>query len=98
MGVRHVAVFTWKDGTTAVDVDAFAEALATLPDSIPEIRALRYGADLGLVEGNDTFAVVADFDDVADYRRYAEDAGHRHLIDTRLRPMLATRHALQFEI
>src|SRR5438270_92879 len=61
--VRHVALFRWKDGTTAADVSRVEEGLRPLPSQIPCIRAYRFGRDLGIQEGNADFAVAAAFGD-----------------------------------
>jgi len=94
-GVTHLAMYTWKPGTTDEQVQGFQDALATLPGLIPEIRSLRFGADAGLVEGNDRFALVAEFDDVDGFRRYSTDPRHRDIIERLLLPILETRHAVQ---
>jgi len=93
--VTHVALFTWKPGTTDDQVRALHEALATLPGLIPEIRSYRTGADAGLSVGNDRYAVVAEFDDVEAYQRYAADPRHRDMIERLVKPLLGTRHAVQ---
>lgn len=93
--MTHVAVFTWKPGTSDEEVRVLHEALSTLPDLIPEIRSYRIGADAGLSVGNDRYAVVAEFDDVEAYQRYAADPRHRDMIQRIVKPMLGTRHAVQ---
>ena len=47
--------------------------------------------------GNADFAVVADFDDAAGYLVYRDDPAHRRIIAEYLRPILASRAAVQFE-
>ena len=94
-GVTHVAVFTWKPGTSDAEVQLLHDALAELPALIPEIRSYRIGADAGLSVGNDRFAVVAEFDDVDAYQRYASHPHHRDLIQRLVKPLLGTRHAVQ---
>jgi hypothetical protein len=39
--------------------------------------------------------VVAEFDDVEAYQRYAADPRHRDMIQRIVKPMLGTRHAVQ---
>jgi hypothetical protein len=95
--VTHVALFTWKPGTSDQQVEELAHALRRLPALIPELRAFRLGADAGVSVGNDRFAVVAEFDDIDAYRRYASDPRHRDVIDRLVKPILGTRHAVQFE-
>lgn len=94
--LRHVALFSWKPDASEVSIRAFSDGLAALPAQIPEIRSYRFGPDALLGGGNDDFALVADFDDMAAYRRYAEHPAHRHLIATLLMPIVAGRHAVQY--
>ncbi len=88
-------MFTFHEGTTPEQVEAVAEGLSRLPALIPEIRGYRYGPDAGLAEGNASFAVVVDFDDLDGYRRYAEHPAHLEVAVALLRPLLAARSAVQ---
>lgn len=92
----HVATFTWKPGVTDAQRTALSDGLAALPGLIPAIRAYRFGPDAGLVPGNDEFAVVVELDDADAYRSYAADPHHVDLIDRLLKPIVQTRHAVQF--
>lgn len=95
--LRHVALFTWAPGATDAEIAAVTEGLTALPGQIPEIRDYRVGADLGLGEGNHDFAVVADFDSVAGFHAYRDHPAHRAVLETRIRPILAARAAVQYE-
>ncbi|MDQ6725373.1 MAG: Dabb family protein [Actinomycetota bacterium] len=92
----HVAVFTWKPGVTDAERAALVDGLAALPALIPELRAYRFGPDVGLTTGNDEFAIVAEVDDVEAYRRYAAEPHHVDVIERLVRPILQSRHAVQF--
>jgi hypothetical protein len=92
--IRHVSVLAFADGA---DVDAIADALATLPTRIPALRAYSFGRDLGLADGNGSFVVVADFDDVAGYESYRDDRDHQRILAELIRPVLASRTAVQYE-
>jgi len=94
-GVTHVALFTWRPGTSDEQVQTLSDALAALPGQIPGIRSFRVGPDAGVAVGNDRFAVVAEFDDLESYKRYASDPRHRDVIERLLKPILGTRHAVQ---
>jgi stress responsive alpha/beta barrel protein len=95
--LRHVNLLTWKEGTTDADIEALGRELLKMRDEIPEVRALWYGPDLGLMEGNVDFAIVEDFDDTDSFQRYVAHPAHDRMIKDYLRPILASRHAIQLE-
>jgi hypothetical protein len=95
--LRHVVLMNFADETTAKDVRTIVDALNTLPARIPALRDYRVGIDVGLAEGNAHFAVVAEFDDVAGYVTYRDDAEHQRIIAELIRPRLASRVAAQYE-
>src|SRR5262245_6017440 len=74
--IRHVLCFRWNEGTTTEQVDELAAALRALPSKIPEIRSFTCGPDVGVNEGNWHFAVVAEFDDIADQTTYRDHPEH----------------------
>ncbi len=94
---RHVALFTWKPEATGAQRLALAGQLRKLPGAISTIRGFHIGPDAGLNTGNADFAVVAEFDDEAGYLVYRDDPEHRRIIAEDLRPILASRAAVQFE-
>ena len=64
--------------------DADLAAIAEIQDGLraldcPGTVAYTLGDDLGLREGNWSFAIVADFVDEAAYRAYDSDAEHNRL-------------------
>ena len=96
--IRHIALLTFVDGTTAAQVHAMETALATLPARLPQLRGYAIGRDLAINEGNATFGVVAEFATVDDYLAYRDDPEHRRIIAELIAPVLAARTAVQYEI
>ncbi|HSO95669.1 MAG TPA: Dabb family protein [Acidimicrobiia bacterium] len=96
--IRHVVCLTWSVDATPADVEAVRAGLVALPGQIPEIRSYAVGSDLSVVDGNADFAIVADFDDVAAWRRYQEHPAHQAVLTERIRPILASRAAVQHEL
>ena len=96
--LRHVVCLTWTEDATPEAVAAVEAALAELPARIPELRAYRFGGDAGLASGNADFAVVADFDDEDGWRRYQKHPAHQAVLVDRIRPILASRAAVQLQI
>jgi Stress responsive A/B Barrel Domain len=96
--LRHVVCMTWTEDATPDAVAAVEAGLAELPALIPELRGYRFGPDAGLAVGNADFAVVADFDDVDGWRRYVDNPAHQAVLRDRIRPILATRVAVQQQL
>jgi hypothetical protein len=94
---RHVVMVRFTDEMTGDGKAALRAGLARLPDVIPEIRAYRFGDDLGLNEGNFDFVVTADFDAADGYLTYRDHPEHQQLVKERLAPFVAKRAAVQFE-
>jgi hypothetical protein len=96
---RHVVMLRWNDTATADERRAVRDGLESLPPAIPEIRSYRVGVDAGLVpEGNSDLVIVADFDDVAGYRVYRDHPAHQEVIARLIRPILASRAAVQHDL
>lgn len=96
--LRHVVLLRFAPDATDEAVRALRDGLAELPAAIPQIERYAFGPDLHIAEGNFDFALVADFADRAAYETYAAHARHRQLIAERIRPILAERVAVQYEI
>jgi stress responsive alpha/beta barrel protein len=94
---RHVVMFSFADGTTDEQKEAVRGALRRLPDVIPEIRAYRFGDDLGLRDDNFDFAVTADFDDLDSFIVYRDHPDHQKAIAEFIAPIVKRRAAVQFE-
>jgi hypothetical protein len=95
--IRHVVMFRWTPEATAEQKQRVAAELRRLPALLPVLRAYHVGADLGLVQGNFEFAVVADFDDLEGYQVYRDNPEHQAIIAEFIRPVAAQRAAVQYE-
>jgi hypothetical protein len=96
---RHIVLLRWTDESTPDQRVAVPAALRELPGAIPEIRSYALGVDAGVGgDGNSDLAIVADFDTVADYAVYRDHPVHQDLIARFIRPILASRAAVQHEL
>jgi len=75
--IRHLYTAKLKPGVRPEPIAAWREALLGL--RIEGMQALLAGPDLELRAGNDSFAIVADFDDAEAWVRYDEDAEHNRI-------------------
>jgi hypothetical protein len=94
--LHHVVTFDLKPEAPADQVEQIAAALDALAATLPEVRSLAVGADLGLREGNAGFAVAATFDDVGAFRVYADHPEHLRVVKELIGPHITGRHPVQF--
>lgn len=94
--VRHVVMFTFREGTTSEDVERIKRSLAELSRLIEPCRAFEFGVDLSLVDGNADLVVVGEFDSEDDYLSYARHPAHVSFVNDVLQPHLAQRAAVQY--
>jgi len=95
--IRHTVMFTWKPEATDAQKKQVADELSRLPGVVPSIRAYAMGTDIGVNDGNWDFAASGDFDDIDGYTAYRDDPTHQAIIAEHIRPIIATRAAVQFE-
>jgi len=92
-------MFRWIPEATREQKERAKEELGRLPGLIPQVRVFHIGEDLGLAgDLNFDFALAADFDDLAGYLAYRENAEHRKVVETYVQPIAGTRGAVQYEI
>lgn len=96
--IRHVVTFTWSPTADAQRRSAAVEALRTLPDRVGGMTSLVVAEDAGLSEGNADAVLIADFPDAQAFDRYARDPQHVALVGEHVRPILAARAAVQYEL
>jgi hypothetical protein len=95
--IHHVAMFRFKEGTTAEQVDAAEAALAALPAQIDVLVDYKFGSDLGLTDGSWDFVVVADVADAADFATYRDHPAHRAVVTNFMAPIIDKGARVQFE-
>jgi Stress responsive A/B Barrel Domain len=93
--IRNVVLVKLRDGYDAAEAAAIQKGLLGL--GCPGTLSYTVGDDLGLREGNWSFAIVADFTDVDAYRAYDQDSEHNR-IRARLAPMAEQVARAQFEL
>ena len=96
--LRHVVLFTWTDDADDARRATTVDALRRLREDVGGMSELTVSADAGLVDGNAHTILVADFPDVEAFYRYAQDPVHLAVIAEHVRPWLASRSAVQYEL
>lgn len=98
MPFRHVVMFKWADHVDDDHIDRVRSGLSSLPIEIDVIRNYVHGSDVGVSEGNFDYAVVADFDDVNDFRTYRDHPRHVLLIEELIKGNVTERASVQHQI
>lgn len=97
MPFRHIVMFKWVDDLDPGHVTVVRERLDTMPGLIEQVKGYRHGSDLGVTEGNFDYAVVADFDSLADFLTYRNHPDHVLLIEECITGKVAQRAAVQHQ-
>ena len=98
MALRHVVMFRFADGTTDEQVRALAAGLDGMPAAVGTMADYRHGRDAGINEDTYDYVVVGDFASVDDYLVYRDHPDHQALIRDLVRPILAERATVQYEL
>ena len=96
--LRHVVVFTWSEDADEERRAATLAELRRLPETVGGMTSFAIGPDAGLRAGNAHAALVADFPDADAWRDYARHPRHLEVIAEHVRPFLAARSAVQYEV
>jgi hypothetical protein len=97
MPFRHVVMFKWADGLDNDHVDRVRDGLNALPAEIEQIRSYVHGSDVGVSVGNFDYALVADFDNVNDFRTYRDHPHHVLFIEEVIKGNVSDRASVQFQ-
>jgi hypothetical protein len=96
--IRHVVIFTWSAAADAQRREACVQALRRLRQDVGGMDSLVVAEDAGLVDGNGDAVLIADFPDAEAFSRYAQDPVHLAVLAEHVRPWLAARSAVQYQI
>ncbi len=96
--LRHVVLFTWSEAADERRRATTVQALRRLRQEVGGMTQLIVADDAGLSDGTADTVLIADFPDVEAYYRYAQDPVHIAVIAEHVRPWLASRTALQYQL
>ena len=95
--IRNVVVGRLKDGVTPEEVEPALQALRDLKVEGVEFTLVA-GVDLGLREGDASYALTCDFVDEDAYRIYDADAEHNRIRREMFAPISAVVERVQFRL
>ncbi|MCW2635145.1 MAG: Stress responsive Barrel Domain-containing protein [Blastococcus sp.] len=96
--IRHVVVFTWSEDADAQRRASTVQALRRLPQEVGGTESFVVADDAGLSAGNADTVLIADFRNAEAFARYAQDPVHQAVLAEHVRPWLAVRSAVQYEL
>ena len=96
--IRHVVTFTWEPTAGEERVAAALTALRGLRQEVGGMSFLVVAEDAGLSDGNASAVLIADFADAEAFYRYAQDPVHLSVVAEFVRPILASRAAVQYRV
>lgn len=96
--ITHLCLITYKDPAS---VDAAAQAAIDaaylkLPSIIPGILSMQVGRDLGLLEGNAHYGILATFESEEAFKAYSVHPAHGEVIYPALGHFMAGYSTAQF--
>ncbi|NDV07802.1 Dabb family protein [Rhodococcus sp. IEGM 248] len=74
--------FTFNPSISTSENDEFQKDFRFFVDQIPYARNVRHGIDLGMRPNNASYALVAHFQDEADFQQYLDHPLHKGLIQS----------------
>jgi hypothetical protein len=98
MSFRHVVMFRWADDASPDQRAAAIDALRAFGREAADLGTVSVGTDGRLAEGNFDATVVVELADAEAYRRYATDPRHVAVLSDHVRPIVAQRVAVQYDL
>ena len=96
--LRHIVLFRFKPDTSQAARTAMADGLAELPSRIPQIRAWSQGRNVVQSDRNYDFALVADFDSLADMKIYQAHRDHQAVVAELILPVVESLVVADFDL
>ena len=95
--IHHIVLFRFIEGASSMQVTAVGEALRAMRDTIPEVRGVTFGPNLGATSGEWSHVLVVEVDDMAAVGRYAAHPVHLDLVQRHIVPIREARLAVDVE-
>jgi hypothetical protein len=96
--IQHLALFTFKTGTTDDEIAELTRQLTEMAAGIPELRGYHAGPNLRLRPSDADYAVSAVVDDEAGLTAYLDSDAHKAVYDAILGRLVEKRQAAQLDI
>lgn len=95
--LRHIVLLTFNTEVTAAQKDAWRAAVRDLCETSSEVLSFTLGDNIGSGPNHHDSALVADFNDVAAFRRYIGSSAHMEYVENHARHVVGNIAAIQHE-
>jgi len=96
--IANLTLFHFTETTAPEQIDALQAALTAMAPRIPELRFYRAAPSLRIRPDGADFGSLAVVDDAAGIDAYLDHPLHQRIARELAAPIVASRHAVQFEI
>jgi hypothetical protein len=96
--LRHIVLVTFKPTATDEQLDAWRTAVIEMCETNPEVLSFTLGSNIGSGPNHHDSALVADFQDIAAFRRYISGPAHEAYVENHARQVVDKIAAIQHEI
>jgi hypothetical protein len=96
--VHHIVLFRFSEDAAPAQVAAAGGALRAMPGTIPDVRAVSFGPNLGASSGEWPYVLVVVVDDIAAVGRYSAHQAHLDIVSQFITPIRQARIAVDVEV
>jgi hypothetical protein len=96
--IQHIVLLKLKTSATSEQLAAAEDGLLGMRASIPEIREVRFGPNLGPSAEQYTHILMVTCEDMKAVERYLNHPAHRQTVDRVIAPIREARLAVDFEV
>ncbi|MDY7004445.1 MAG: Dabb family protein [Cyanobacteriota bacterium] len=96
--IVHIVLFKWQPDTSAETIASVISALKGMKGKIPEIIDLSCGNNFSELSQGFQNGLVVQFKDKAALDAYAKNADHQEIIKTLIKPILADKITIDYEV
>lgn len=95
--LRHIVLLTFKRDATETRLESWRTAAREMCETSPEVLSYTLGSNIGTGPNHFDAALVADFEDIAAFRRYIGSRVHKAYVEDHARHVVDSIAAIQHE-
>ena len=96
--IHHIVLFRFAEDTASAQIEDAADALRAMRDSIPDVRAVSFGPNLGPSSGEWPYVLIVAVDDMAGVGRYSAHPVHLDIVARFITPIREARIAVDVDV